>query len=52
MVLKEDSKFRKYAEQYARDDNKFRTDFAAVCRKLFELGVPFKGDEKVFEFKS
>ncbi|KAI8993224.1 heme peroxidase [Pilobolus umbonatus] len=46
-----DKDFRKYFELYAKDEKKFFEDFAAAFKKLLELGVPFKGDEKVYHFK-
>lgn len=41
MALIWDRKFKPYVEQYARDDEKFATDFSAAFSKLLELGVPF-----------
>ncbi|CAE8593897.1 unnamed protein product [Polarella glacialis] len=38
MVLIQDKQFKKYVEQYAKDDSLFQKDFAAVCGKLFNLG--------------
>lgn len=46
-----DKEFKKYFDLYAKDEQKFFDDFAAAFKKLLELGVPFKGDEKVYEFK-
>ncbi|OBZ88537.1 Cytochrome c peroxidase, mitochondrial [Choanephora cucurbitarum] len=46
-----DKEFKKYFDLYAKDQDKFYKDFAAAFKKLIELGVPFKGDEKVYEFK-
>ncbi|GAA5802443.1 hypothetical protein HPULCUR_007908 [Helicostylum pulchrum] len=46
-----DKEFKKYFDLYAKDEQKFFGDFAAAFKKLLELGVPFKGDEKVYEFK-
>lgn len=53
-ALIQDKSFRKYVEKYAKDNDAFFTDFAAVMTKLFELGVPFaEGTEnKRFVFKS
>jgi cytochrome c peroxidase len=39
-ILTKDKSFKKYAKQYADDQDLFFKDFAAVCGKLFELGVP------------
>ncbi|KIW94735.1 cytochrome c peroxidase, mitochondrial [Cladophialophora bantiana CBS 173.52] len=41
MSLKQDPKFRKYVEIYAKDADKFSNDFSAAYCKLLELGVPF-----------
>ncbi|KAI8641318.1 heme peroxidase [Parasitella parasitica] len=46
-----DKEFKKYFDIYAKDEQKFFSDFAAVFQKLLELGVPFKGNEKVYHFK-
>lgn len=46
-----DKEFKKYFDLYAKDEKKFFDDFAAAFKKLIELGVPFKGDEKVYMFK-
>lgn len=40
-ALIQDKNFKKYVETYAKDNDAFFTDFAAVITKLFELGVPF-----------
>ncbi|KAG2223408.1 hypothetical protein INT45_001714 [Circinella minor] len=45
-----DKGFKKYFDLYAKDENKFFEDFAKAFKKLIELGVPFKGDEKVYVF--
>ena len=42
MALIWDNKFKPYVEQYAKDDDKFASDFAAAFSKLLELGVPFE----------
>ncbi|KAG1145092.1 hypothetical protein G6F37_004497 [Rhizopus arrhizus] len=47
-----DKEFKKYFDLYAKDEEKFFEDFAAAFSKLIELGVPFKGDEKVYRFKA
>ena len=36
---------------YASDEKKFFEDFAAAFTKLQELGVPFKPETPVIEFK-
>jgi len=36
-----DPQFRKYVELYAKDNERFRKDFAAAFSKLLELGVKF-----------
>lgn len=41
MALIWDRKFRKFVDLYAKDDDKFREDFAKAFSKLMELGVPF-----------
>ncbi|KAI8973284.1 heme peroxidase [Mycotypha africana] len=46
-----DKEFKKYFDLYAKNQDKFYEDFAAAFNKLLELGVPFKGDEKVYHFK-
>ncbi|KAG2212333.1 hypothetical protein INT47_001693 [Mucor saturninus] len=46
-----DKGFKKYYDLYAKDQDVFFKDFAAAFKKLIELGVPFTGDEKVYEFK-
>lgn len=41
MALVWDKKFKPYVEEYAKNDEKFYSDFAAAFAKLLELGVPF-----------
>jgi cytochrome c peroxidase len=41
MALVSDKSFKQYVEKYAKDEELFFKDFAAVITKLFELGVPF-----------
>lgn len=41
MALLWDRKFKKYVDLYAKDEDKFFSDFAAAFSKLLELGVPF-----------
>ncbi|KAI8146624.1 heme peroxidase [Fennellomyces sp. T-0311] len=45
-----DKEFKKYFDLYAKDEAKFFEDFAKAFKKLIELGVPFKGDEKEYKF--
>lgn len=44
MALRQDSRFRKYVEVYARDKQAFFRDFSRVFEKLMELGI--QRDEK------
>ena len=41
MALVQDKSFKPVVEKYAKDNEAFFKDFAAVITKLFELGVPF-----------
>lgn len=41
MALIQDRKFKKFVQEYAKDEDKFFADFAAAFSKLLELGVPF-----------
>lgn len=41
IALRDDRKFRKFVDVYAKDEEKFFSDFAAAFGKLMELGVPF-----------
>ena len=41
MALVSDKSFKTYVDKYAKDEEVFFKDFAAVITKLFELGVPF-----------
>lgn len=41
VALTKDKQFRPWVEKYAKDEELFFKDFAAVVGKLFELGVPF-----------
>ncbi|CAO3632592.1 unnamed protein product [Mucor hiemalis] len=52
IAMHADKEFKKYFDLYAKDEGKFFEDFAAAFKKLIELGVPFKGDEKVYKFKT
>lgn len=51
IAMYSDKEFKKYFDLYAKDEEQFFKDFAVAFKKLIELGVPFKGDEKVYEFK-
>ena len=42
MALVQDKALKPYVEKYAKDEEAFMRDFAAVITKLFELGVPFE----------
>ncbi|CCF43052.1 cytochrome c peroxidase [Colletotrichum higginsianum] len=51
-ALIQDKTFKKYVEQYAKDNEAFFKDFSNVIVKLFELGVPFsQGAEERWTFK-
>ncbi|KAI1756657.1 heme peroxidase [Xylaria castorea] len=50
-ALIEDKAMKPWVEKYAKDNDLFFKDFAAVVTKLFELGVPFKPDTKTVVFK-
>ena len=41
ITLVSDKSFKQYVDKYAKDEELFFKDFAAVITKLFELGVPF-----------
>ncbi|PHZ14846.1 putative cytochrome c peroxidase Ccp1 [Rhizopus microsporus ATCC 52813] len=51
ITMYNDKKFRPYFDLYAKDSDKFFEDFAKAFKKLIELGVPFTGKEKEYEFK-
>lgn len=42
MALVSDKSFKQWVDKYAKDEELFFKDFAAVITKLFELGVPFE----------
>lgn len=44
--LIKDSTFKKYVQEYAKDEQKFFKDFADVFARLLELGVPAENFEK------
>lgn len=48
--LTKDKEFRKHVERYAKDESVFMNEFRDVVLKLFELGVPFKQEER-YTFK-
>ncbi|KAI0401219.1 heme peroxidase [Xylaria palmicola] len=50
-ALIQDKAMRPWVEKYAKDNDLFFKDFAAVVNRLFELGVPFKPDTKPFVLK-
>jgi cytochrome c peroxidase len=54
IALVSDKSFKQYVDKYAKDEELFFKDFAAVVTKLFELGVPFaEGSENnKFVFKT
>jgi cytochrome c peroxidase len=53
MELVKDKSFRKYTEQYAKDNDAFFKDFSDAVVTLFELGVPFQQPEdQRYTFKS
>ncbi len=41
LALIQDAEFKKYVVEYAKDNDKFKNDFAAAWKKLIEFGVPF-----------
>lgn len=43
LYLIKDPEFRKYVEEYAKDETAFFIDFSAAFAKLLELGVKFEG---------
>jgi cytochrome c peroxidase len=51
MALIQDKAMKPWVEKYAKDNDLFFKDFAAVVKKLFELGVPFKEDTESYTFK-
>ncbi|RUP36227.1 hypothetical protein BC936DRAFT_138476 [Jimgerdemannia flammicorona] len=50
MAFVADKQFKKVVDIYAKDEKKFFDDFSAAFSKLIHLGVPYKGDEKVYQF--
>lgn len=51
MALISDKSFKPWVEKYAKDNELFFKDFAAVITKLFELGVPFAESSEKYTFK-
>ncbi|KAA8901865.1 heme peroxidase [Sphaerosporella brunnea] len=51
-ALIQDKKFRTHVERYAKSQDEFFKDFAAVVTKLFELGVPFPEGTEKWVFKA
>ncbi|OZJ01440.1 hypothetical protein BZG36_05620 [Bifiguratus adelaidae] len=51
MTLAWDKEFKKWAQIYAKDQDKWFEDFSAAFSKLMELGVPYAADTKVYKFK-
>jgi len=51
IAMYNDKAFKKYFNLYADDEAKFFDDFAKAFNKLLELGVPFNGTERVYQFK-
>ncbi|KAI1382084.1 heme peroxidase [Hypoxylon crocopeplum] len=49
-ALIQDKAMKPWVEKYAKDNDLFFKDFAAVATKLFELGVPFKPDTPTIIF--
>jgi cytochrome c peroxidase len=49
MVLKDDSKMRKYVEIYAKDQDKCFKDFASAFSKLLERGIKFNTKPMYFK---
>jgi len=47
MALKSDPEFRKYAELYANNEEKFFEDFSAAFAKLISLGCPEQPQEQL-----
>ncbi|RKP02100.1 hypothetical protein CXG81DRAFT_11224 [Caulochytrium protostelioides] len=51
MGLLQDPAFRKWVEIYAKDAQRFHTDFAKAYSKLIELGVAFPASSEYITFK-
>ncbi|CAO3646719.1 unnamed protein product [Cunninghamella echinulata] len=52
IAMYNDKHFRKWFDIYAKDQDKFFKDFTKAFVTLIENGVPYKGDEKVYYFKT
>lgn len=52
LALVSDKAFKAWVVKYAKDNDLFFKDFAAVCVKLFELGVPFAETTTSMVFKT
>lgn len=50
MALVQDPKYKKIVEEYAKDEQKFFTDFAKDFQKLLELGISFPKKTETFYF--
>lgn len=50
MVLLGDPVFKKWVEVYAKDEDKFFTDFASAFSKLLHLGVPISPAKPWYQF--
>ena len=50
IVLISDPEFKKWVEVYAKDEDKFYSDFAKAFSKLLELGVPFPAGKPWYQF--
>lgn len=51
LALVQDKKFKEWVVKYANDNDLFFKDFASAFEKLLELGVKFKPEGQVWEFK-
>jgi len=52
VALLQEPGMKKWVEAYAKDEQLFFKDFATTFGKLLELGVPFKKEAKVYNFKT
>ena len=50
MVLIADPVFKKWVEIYAKDEDKFFSDFATAFSKLLHLGLPFSPAKPWYQF--
>ena len=50
MALLADPEFKKWVEVYAKNGDRFATDFAKAFAKLLELGVPFPATKPWYQF--